>query len=134
MIACSRFAAKSPENRASVSHQELTRSPQILRQRWIIIGEFLVSFVLTHISAIRLSSALKENLAHPTRFERVTFAFGGQRFDTEALECLGAVRPQILPRPILRGGLFSFGNGCQPIGIASAPFQSFFQTRLEIVG
>jgi hypothetical protein len=45
-------------------------------------------------------------LAHPTRFERVTFAFGGQRFDTEALDRPGAVRPQILLRLILRGGLF----------------------------
>jgi hypothetical protein len=35
--------------------KKLTRSPQIQRRRWIIIGEFLVSFVLTHISAIRLS-------------------------------------------------------------------------------
>ena len=41
-----------------------------------------------------------------TRFERVTFAFGGQRFDTEAPDRVGAVRPQILPRLILRGGLF----------------------------
>jgi hypothetical protein len=45
---------KSRKTRASVSQQELPRSPQILRQRWIIIGEFLVSFTLTHISAIRL--------------------------------------------------------------------------------
>jgi hypothetical protein len=32
-------------------------------------------------------------LAHPTRFERVASTFGGQRFDTEALERLDAVRP-----------------------------------------
>jgi hypothetical protein len=30
--------------------------PQILRQGWIIFGEFVVSFNLTHIRGIRLSN------------------------------------------------------------------------------
>jgi hypothetical protein len=33
-------------------------------------------------------------MAHPTRFERVAFAFGGQQFDTEAL---GRLRRSSLP-------------------------------------
>jgi hypothetical protein len=36
-----------------------------------------------------------------------------------------------LPGPILRGEL-SFGNGCQPIEIAGARFDRFFQMRFEI--
>jgi len=31
-------------------------------------------------------------LAHPTRFERVAFAFGGQLFDSEALVHVGTIR------------------------------------------
>jgi hypothetical protein len=55
VLAFPKIVAKVQKNRASVSQQELPRSPQILRQRWIIIGEFLVSFTLTHIGAILLS-------------------------------------------------------------------------------
>jgi hypothetical protein len=41
VLASARFAAKIREkNRASVSHEELPRCPQILRKRWIIFGEF----------------------------------------------------------------------------------------------
>jgi hypothetical protein len=47
---------KVQKNRASVSYQELMRFAQILRQRWIIIGELLVSFALTHISAIAIGA------------------------------------------------------------------------------
>ena len=69
----------------------------------ISVGESVVSFEFRAFLMIR--ATWLSLLAHPTRFERVTFAFGGQRFDTEALERLGAVRPQILPRLILCGGL-----------------------------
>jgi hypothetical protein len=34
----------------------LARSPQILRQRWISFGEFVVSFTFTHIRRTRLSN------------------------------------------------------------------------------
>jgi hypothetical protein len=47
-------------------------------------------------------------MAHPTRFERVTFAFGGQRFDTEAFEDIGAIRHKILPQLISVEGRLSF--------------------------
>jgi len=30
-------------------YEELSRSPQIPRQRWIIFGEFVVSFTFAHI-------------------------------------------------------------------------------------
>jgi hypothetical protein len=41
---CGGSVAKSPKSRASVSHQKLPRSQQILRQRWIIFGEFSSEF------------------------------------------------------------------------------------------
>jgi len=42
-----------------------------------------------------VQASLQTNkLAHPTRFERVTFAFGGQLFNTEA-EHVGAIRHQL---------------------------------------
>jgi len=63
--------------RVSGSYEELARSPQILRQRWTIFGEFGVSFTFIHIRTLRLRTL--DFMAHPTRFERVTFAFGGQR-------------------------------------------------------
>ena len=58
------------------------------------VGLFLVRFwsVCRSLNFGRLRYVI-DFMAHSTRFERVTFAFGGQRFDTEALERLDAVRP-----------------------------------------
>jgi hypothetical protein len=38
------------------SHHKLPPTPQNLRQRCFIFGEFVVSFTFNHISALRLSS------------------------------------------------------------------------------
>ena len=46
-------------------------------------------------AAAAASAQICSEVAHPTRFERVTFAFGGQLFDTEALEHVGTIRHQI---------------------------------------
>jgi hypothetical protein len=62
-------------------------------------------------------------LAHPTRFEHVTFAFGGQRFETE---CLGPVRPQILLRLILRGGLLFIWKQLPTYWNCLSGFSAFF--------
>jgi hypothetical protein len=47
--------AKSPEKSGERFAPRTEAIPQILRQRRIMIGEFLVSLVLTHISAFWLS-------------------------------------------------------------------------------
>ena len=89
------------------------------------VGLFLVRFwsVCRSLNFGRLRYVI-DFMAHSTRFERVTFAFGGQRFDTEALERLDAVRPT-LPRLIPCGGPFFIWTDLVPhpnlTGASSGP-------------
>ena len=48
--------SKLHKKSASGSYEKLPRSPQILRQRWIIFGEFVVSFTSTHFRTLMLSN------------------------------------------------------------------------------
>jgi hypothetical protein len=48
--------SKLHKKSASGSYEKLPRSPQILRQRWIIFGEFVVGFTSTHFRTLTLSN------------------------------------------------------------------------------
>jgi hypothetical protein len=48
--------SKLHKKSASGSYEKLPRSPQILRQRWIIFGEFVVSFTSTHFFTLPAES------------------------------------------------------------------------------
>jgi hypothetical protein len=65
--------------RFSVPHlRAVMNLPPITRQNWRFFGESVVSFAFPARS--QNSIKLLILLARPTRFERVTFAFGGQHF------------------------------------------------------
>ena len=68
-----RFGTEAPGEMGRVTRTKECDGTQNLRQRWIIFGEFVVSLSLTQISGMELTI---DFMAHPTRFERVTFAFG----------------------------------------------------------
>jgi hypothetical protein len=61
----------------------------------------------------------------------LTAAFGGQRFGTEAFERLGAVGPQILPRLVLRGGLFFIWKRLPTYWNCLSDFSIFFKCVLK---
>jgi len=48
--------SKLHKKSASGSYEKLPRFPHILRQRWTILGESVVSFTFTHISMLTLSN------------------------------------------------------------------------------
>src|SRR6266480_3650738 len=67
--------------RASDRHRQ---SPSYLHSPAIFSSRFLTRLNETELEfrlGARISRCKKKKLAHPTRFERVTFAFGGQRWD-----------------------------------------------------
>jgi hypothetical protein len=63
--------------RLSVPHRRAVMNlPPITRQNWCFFGESVVSFASPACSQNLIKLLIL--LARPTRFERVTFAFGGQ--------------------------------------------------------
>jgi hypothetical protein len=46
---------KRRQESASGRYEKPAAIPQIVRQRWIIFSEFVVSFTFTHITMLRLS-------------------------------------------------------------------------------
>jgi hypothetical protein len=67
--------ARTPRRRTA--HRSAVAELPPIRRHWGFVGEFMVSLVLREPSDDL--TKLLISLARPTRFELVTFAFGGQR-------------------------------------------------------